>query len=160
MAYADLQGIFDADVPAGQRYYFKGGFVADCPDGMFKVILDYMRRRPSPPNEFDLHHMGGAVCRADQDAAFADRQSAFTFNVLGIWSDSAEDAANRAWARSFAAALEPFGSGQTYVNFVSDEQASDAVRAAYGGTRYARLSDVKRMYDPHNLFRLNQNIQP
>ncbi|GAC1313970.1 MAG: FAD-binding oxidoreductase [Chloroflexota bacterium] len=158
--YADLQGMFDAGVPAGQRYYFKGGFVADNSDEMFKIVLDHMRRRPSPSNEFDLHHMGGAVSRAGQDTAFADRQSAFTFNILGIWSDSAGDDRNRAWARSFATALEPFGGRQAYINFLSDEQGPDSVCAAYGQTRYRRLSRVKRTYDPRNIFRLNQNVQP
>lgn len=158
--YPTLQSMFDAEVPAGRRYYFKGGAVAHFPDEMVEVVLEYMHRSPSLASEFDLHHMGGAVERAGQETAFPDRDSRFTFNVLGNWSDRAEDSANREWARSFGTALERFGSGRAYVNFLTDVHGSDTVKAAYGDRKYARLREIKQKYDPLNLFRLNQNIEP
>jgi hypothetical protein len=97
MPYPALQSMFDADLPPGKRYYFKGGFTADCSDAMVEVMLGYMRDRPAPLNEIDVHHMGGAVSRVDDaGSAFADRRSPFCYNVISIWTDPAQDEANRA----------------------------------------------------------------
>ncbi|HEY7618569.1 MAG TPA: BBE domain-containing protein, partial [Solirubrobacteraceae bacterium] len=64
-----------------------------------------------------------------------------------------------AWARDTFAALEPFGTGRAYVNFLADE-GQDRVRAAYGEEKYRRLVGLKRAYDPDNVFHLNQNVDP
>jgi FAD/FMN-containing dehydrogenase len=161
MPYTELQQMVDADLPAGKRYYFKGGFVAGLSDELVATIDDFMSRRPSPVNELDLHHMGGAIGRVgDQDTAFTDRTSPFMYNVIAIWDDPSEDAANQAWSREFAAALNAYGSGEQYVNFLGDAEPASDVQAAYGADRYARLQELKRKYDPDNLFHLNQNIRP
>ncbi|MBA2323567.1 MAG: BBE domain-containing protein [Pseudonocardiales bacterium] len=100
--------------------------------------------------------MGGAVARVADDAtAFGDRRSAFCFNVVGVWDESAGDEINRAWLRDVAAALEPFGTGGVYVNFTAEP---GPVQSAYGDKKFARLRALKYQYDPTNLFRLNQNI--
>jgi hypothetical protein len=105
--------------------------------------------------------MGGAVSRVDDaGSAFADRRSPFCYNVISIWTDPAQDEANRAWSRDCAAALERFGSGRMFVNFVADPGATEVLRRGYGDTGYARLLELKRRWDPANLFRLNQNIRP
>jgi FAD/FMN-containing dehydrogenase len=119
--------------------------------------LDHMQRRPSQRSEFDFHHMGGAVARVpDQATAFPGRSAPFNYNVIAIWSDPAEDESNRAWARAFAAELDDLAGAGAYL---TDVEAGAAQRA-YGDQRYARLVALKRRYDPTNLFRLNQNIQP
>ncbi|MHB8693207.1 MAG: BBE domain-containing protein, partial [Solirubrobacteraceae bacterium] len=160
MPYVELQSMFDADYPPGDRYYFKGGFLDRCSDELIDLALDHMRRRPSQRSEFDLHHMGGAVERVpDQATAFPGRSAPFNYNVIAIWSDPAEDEPNRAWARAFAADLDDLAGAGTYLNFLTDVEA-DAPQRAYGDQRYSQLVALKRRYDPDNLFRLNQNIQP
>lgn len=161
MPYPAMQSIFDAEVPAGRRYYFKGGFLASLTDGVLDTIATFIAKKPSVTCELDLHHMGGAVCDVgDGDTAFAGRAAAFTYNILAIWDEPIDDDTHRNWARDFADALDQFGTGTTYVNFLSDRADGPKVRAAYGANRYERLTALKRRVDPANLFRLNQNVQP
>jgi FAD/FMN-containing dehydrogenase len=161
MAYTELQQMVDADLPAGKRYYFKGGFLAALSDEVVATIDEFMSRRPSPVNEFDLHHMGGAIGRVgDQDTAFSGRDAPFMYNVIAIWDDPDGDAANQHWSREFAAALDAYSPSEQYVNFLGDAAPASQVQAAYGANRYARLQALKRRYDPGNLFHLNQNIRP
>jgi FAD/FMN-containing dehydrogenase len=94
------------------------------------------------------------------DTAFVDRASVFTYNILAVWDDTADDDANRAWAKGFAASLDQFAGDRAYVNFLSEPLPQAAIRRAYGEERYARLLDLKRKYDPDNVFYLNQNIVP
>lgn len=159
--YPELQTMFDADLPAGGRYYFKGGFLPSLSDGALATIEKFMDNKPSVWCELDMHHMGGAVRDVgDAETAFADRQAEYTYNIIAIWDDPAQDAVHREWAREFADGLSGFGSGTNYVNFLSEGQDTETVRAAYGHARYDRLVKLKRRMDPANLFRLNQNIRP
>jgi hypothetical protein len=84
MPYTAFQMMFDAGVPAGRRYYFKGGHTTGCPDVMVEAIVEGIRARPSLSSEYHLHHMGGTIARVGAgDTAFADRDAAFTFNIIG-----------------------------------------------------------------------------
>jgi hypothetical protein len=158
MPYPELQKMFDEDLPYGIRCYQKAGYAAELTDRLIDVIVEHTSALPSPTSTFDFHHMGGAVARVPDDGtAFGDRRAAFCFNIVGVWDDPAADEPNRQWARSFFAAMEPFGTGGVYVNFTADP---DLVQAAYSGAKYERLRALKRQYDPSNLFRLNQNIAP
>jgi FAD/FMN-containing dehydrogenase len=159
--YPSWQTAFDADVPPGRRYYFKGGHVTSCADTMIDAITEAVLARPSPFSQYHLHHMGGAVARVGSgDTAYSDRNAAFTFNVIGTWDDPADDTANQDWAKDLADAMTPHGTGLGYVNFITDTQTGTELRATYGTDRYERLLQLKRRYDPDNLFRLNQNIAP
>lgn len=159
--YPVMQSLFDAEFPAGGRYYFKGGFLTAFSDGALRAVVEHMRTRPSAASEFDLHHMGGAVHRVgEMDTSFSNRSANFTYNIVAKWEDPADDGANRGWARSLAAALEPYGEGRGFVNFLSEESDARSVEASYGAERYRRLVQLKQRYDPNNLFRLNQNVRP
>jgi FAD/FMN-containing dehydrogenase len=150
--------MFDEDYPPGVRCYVKAGYAADCTDSMIDVIVEHTARMASPASTLDFHHMGGAVARVpDGGTAFGDRSSTFCFNVVGVWTEPNEDETHLRWVRDFAAALEPFRTGGVYVNFTAE---SGGARAVYDERRYERLSELKRRYDPGNLFRLNQNIEP
>jgi len=103
--------------------------------------------------------MGGAVARvADDETAFHGRNAAFTFNINGNAVSEAGFEAERAWARGYWAALTPHHTS-VYVNFLMEE-GGERVRQAYGAEKYERLRALKRRYDPANLFRLNQNVDP
>ena len=103
--------------------------------------------------------LGGAVTRVPAEAtAFAHRNRRLTVNVAAVYSSPEEDAAHGAWADDAVAALRR-GEDGAYVNFLGDEGAA-RVRAAYPGATWDRLAEVKRRYDPENVFRLNQNVPP
>ena len=159
--YADFQQLFDEDLPTGDRYYFTGGFADDLSDDLISVMLDHMRRRPSSRCEIDIHHMGGAVTRvAETDSAFAGRTAQFTFNIMAGWTDPADDEVHQRWARETRTALQPHWRKTGYVNFATDAESQAGISDLYGRQRYERLREVKRRWDPENLFSINQNIRP
>ena len=78
--------------------------------------------------------------------------------ILSQWADRADSERNIAWTRETFAAMQPHLADAVYVNNLGEEGQA-RVQAAYG-TNYERLAEVKRRYDPDNLFRLNQNVVP
>jgi hypothetical protein len=114
---------------------------------------------PSPASQIELSYLGGAAARvAAGETAFGDRSSPFIVNLLGNWSDPADDAANISWIRELFVELRPSMTPGVYVNFMSgDEQ--DRVPEAYR-ERWDRLVAIKTHYDQDNFFRLNQNVRP
>jgi hypothetical protein len=106
-----------------------------------------------------LYPVNGAVQRVGADeTAFAYRDVNYSPVIAGMWDDPADNEKNIAWVREYHKALEPFSTEGGYVNFMDGDDQS-RIRANYRGN-YERLSEVKAKYDPANLFRLNQNIQP
>jgi FAD/FMN-containing dehydrogenase len=160
MPYPMLQGMLDAGAPRGTRSYFRSGYAAELSDGMIDSVVEHGAKMPSPMSQFHLHQMGGAVARVASEAtAYGARDTAFAYHVVTMWADPSDDAVNIESNRAFTAALAPHSTGSVYVNFLGDEGA-DRIRAAYGGQTYDRLAQLKREYDPENLFRLNQNVPP
>jgi hypothetical protein len=159
MPYPALQTMLDESAPAGLQNHFKGGYLDQLSDAAIDVLVSQASRRKSDLSELHLHHMGGAVARVgEDDTAVSNRGAEFAYNVIAMWEDPADVEVHRGWARETSARLEPVSSDGTYVNFLTD--ATDAaVREAYG-SKYQRLADLKRRYDPTNLFHLNQNIRP
>jgi FAD/FMN-containing dehydrogenase len=114
---------------------------------------------PSPRSFFVFQQVGGAISRVPATAtAYANRAAAYDCFPVSIWSDPDADKENIAWAREMYSVLRPFGMDGVYVNNLGDE-GHERVRAAYG-ENYDRLVALKRKFDPENLFRLNQNVQP
>jgi FAD/FMN-containing dehydrogenase len=106
-----------------------------------------------------VEHFHGAVTRIDPTAtAFPHRQPGYNLALIGEWLDPKDDDANIRWVRDTFAALEPYMAPQAYVNYLASDEAG-RTRNAYG-QNYVRLAELKRKYDPQNLFRLNQNIDP
>jgi FAD/FMN-containing dehydrogenase len=104
-------------------------------------------------------HIGGAMARVAANAtAWPNRDAHFIMNVHSRWRDSARDGDCTAWARQLFEATAPFAMGTVYINFMPDDE-NKRVEKAYGAN-YRRLAEIKRRYDPHNLFRMNQNIGP
>ncbi|HET9671339.1 MAG TPA: BBE domain-containing protein, partial [Actinomycetota bacterium] len=114
---------------------------------------------PSVHSTMHIYAIDGAVHRVAPDAtAFAHRDATFATNIVGVWPDAADNDANMAWVRGYFEALAPHSTEGGYVNFMSGDDR-DRIRASYGDN-YDRLVEVKRTYDPANLFRVNQNIEP
>ena len=158
MPYPALQGMLDGGAPPGLRNYFRGGFVADLSDEVIAAALEHATRMPSPMSQIHFHQMGGAVGRVGTTmSSFSGRAAGYTYNVIGTWTDPSEDATHIAAVRAASGALTPLSLGSSYVNFDADE---DRVRAAYGAQIYDRLAQLKREYDPANLFSRNQNVKP
>jgi len=157
--YVAWQQAFDPLLTAGARNYWKSHNFTTLQDGLFDVVAGYVEQLPSPQCEIFFGALGGATARPVPDsAAYAQRDAEFVMNFHGRWTDPADDPRCIAWAREFFQAAAPFASGGAYVNFLTADEG-DRVRAAYG-PNYARLAQVKRTYDPANLFRMNQNIPP
>ncbi len=153
------QAAFDPLLTPGARNYWKSHDFADLPDAAINVILNSVRQVPSPECEVFIAHVGGAMARVAANAtAWPNRDAHFIMNVHTRWQDKAQDQACIAWARHLFEAAAPFASGSVYVNFMPDDE-NDRVEKAYG-TNYRRLAEIKRRYDPANLFRMNQNIRP
>jgi FAD/FMN-containing dehydrogenase len=157
--FAAWQAAFDPLLTPGARNYWKSHDFADLPDAAINVILDAVRQLPSPECEVFIAHVGGAMARVAANAtAWPNRDAHFIMNVHTRWRDKAQDQGCIAWARHLFEAAAPFASGSVYVNFMPDDE-KDRVEKAYG-TNYRRLAEIKRHYDPGNLFRMNQNIRP
>jgi FAD/FMN-containing dehydrogenase len=106
-----------------------------------------------------LRVLGGAMSRVPVEAtAFAHRKSRIMANVAALYTDPADGPVHEEWASSFEAALRQSDSG-AYVNFLTGE-GEERVRRAYPGATWDRLREIKRRYDPANLFSMNHNIPP
>jgi FAD/FMN-containing dehydrogenase len=157
--YLVHQSMFDPGFPHGWWYYFRACDVDQLTDDVIDTMAEHGRRIVSPITSVALWQMGGAVAGVDEDAtAFSRRSAGFTFNINGNSMTPDGFEAERRWARDYWSALAPYHSG-VYVNFLMDE-GQDRVRQAYGPAKYKRLRTLKQRYDPDNVFRLNQNIQP
>src|SRR4051812_43606236 len=159
MPYTALQSGSDAAYPTGQRNYWKSHYVDQITEGAVATLEEHARRMPSSLSSFYFQHLGGAIARAGADsAAFGHRDAVFDFNILTVWRDPAADAENVAWARDLSAAMQPYSTG-VYVNNLGTE-GGHRVRDAYAPATYQRLVALKNVYDPDNVFRMNQNVAP
>ena len=157
--YVEIQKLVEPAFPAGRFNYWKANFVDVLSDELIDVLIDTFRRVPSPYSIVALEPMGGAVARVAETAtAFQHRRSAYSLLILSGWVNEADSVANVAWARELWELTRPLSSSAVYVNYLGME-GDQRVRDAYG-VNHARLSELKRRYDPGNFFRFNQNIEP
>jgi FAD/FMN-containing dehydrogenase len=158
MPYQVIQTLIDPLWQKGIQAYFKATNLARLDDELVDRLCENHLAAPGPQCEIHIHQMGGAVARvADGATAFAERSMPFVLNAVTGWHDPDVASAHRQWARSAIAAASEASTGRAYVNFLGD---TDAARTAYGEQTYARLASLKHDYDPTNVFRLNQNIEP
>jgi FAD/FMN-containing dehydrogenase len=157
--FTGWEAAFDPLLTPGARNYWKSHDFADLSDPAIKAILEAVRSLPSPECEVFIAHVGGAMARVPANAtAWSNRDAHFIMNAHTRWRDKAQDSACIAWARQLFEATAPYASGSVYINFMPDDE-NDRVEKAYG-PNYRRLTEIKRRYDPNNLFRVNQNIRP
>ena len=153
------QSGFDGLVEHGARNYWKSHHLRELSDGCIDRVIEFAGSMPSDEIEVFIPHMEGAPSRVPETfTAYAHRKTPFVLNIHTRWRDAADDERCLAWARDFHQATEPFAQG-VYVNFLSDE-GEDRVKAAYTPEVWNRLVELKKKYDPSNLFRMNQNVKP
>src|SRR5262245_15615507 len=159
--YLALQSSFDPFVPHGWHRYWKSVEVPMLTDEAIDTLVEHAAAQTSPRSYCIVFQLGGALIRAGaEETAYSQRSAAHNVNINAIWTeDDPEPKRHIAWARDFFDALQPHGGGGVYLNFLGEEGQS-RVRAAYGERTYERLARLKRVYDPSNFFRLNQNIEP
>ena len=157
--FREWQQAFDPLLTRGARNYWKSHNFIELSDGALDTVIRYAGELPSPQCEIFIGHIAGAPNRVAPDAmAYGHRDARFVMNVHGRWDEPAQDRAGIAWARAFFAAAQPYASAGAYTNFMTADE-TDRIASAYG-SNYARLVEIKRRYDPANLFRSNQNIRP
>jgi FAD/FMN-containing dehydrogenase len=159
MSYREIQTLFLDAYPPGQLNYWKSSFLDRLDDEFLERVIERYTAAPSPHLHLHLEHLGGAVGRVRPAVtAFSERSAGFTVIVVGAWVDPEEMEERVRWVRETWQELSLFARDSGYINYMA---AGDEARteAAYGAN-YARLAALKATYDPTNLFRHNQNIQP
>jgi FAD/FMN-containing dehydrogenase len=157
--YADWQQAFDPLLTPGARNYWKSHNFTDLKDEALDSMIEVTGKLPSPQCEIFIGLISGFPNGVAADAmAYGSRDAKFVLNVHGRWEESTDDETCIAWAREFFKASAPYASAGAYVNFMTEEEG-DRVAAAYG-SNHDRLVQIKKKYDPENIFHLNQNIRP
>jgi FAD/FMN-containing dehydrogenase len=157
--FAAWQTAFDPLLTPGAYNYWKSHNFMDLSDGLLDCLVSYAASLPTADCEIFIGQLGGATNRVAVDAtAYPHRNANFVMNVHTRWRERADEQRSIDWARKLFAETAPQATGGVYVNFMPEDE-TDRVSSAYG-TNYARLKALKSKYDPGNLFRLNQNVQP
>jgi FAD/FMN-containing dehydrogenase len=160
MPYPVMNTILDAGYPAGALNYWLSSFVDGLTDGFIDTAVEQFATTPSPMNAILFEHFHGAVTRiGPTETAVPHRRPGWNILIPTEWMDPVDTDANVAWTRETFTALRPHFASRRWLNYLGDDQADDAIRDAYG-PNYDRLREVKRKYDPDNVFHLNHNIAP
>lgn len=160
--YTQVQQWFDESVPHGLHYHCRSEWLKPLEPPDIHALAQAGASRSSPISQVLLRHMGGATARIAPDAtAFRFRHATHILTVAACWdpADTRHDL-HRSWCREAWRSLRPASAGGSYVNQLSDDESADRTREAYGAATWERLVEVKRRFDPDNLFRMNQNIDP
>jgi FAD/FMN-containing dehydrogenase len=159
MPYPVMNTLLDAAYPKGALNYWLSSFTTGLPDPLIDAIVERFQSVPSPMTAILLEHFHGAVTRIDPtETAVPHRDEGWNLLLPSEWLDPAHTEANIAWTKDTFAALSEHFSGGRWLNYLGDDQ-DDAITSAYG-PNYARLVEVKRRFDPDNVFHLNHNIVP
>lgn len=158
--YVAQQSFLDDSEPKGDRYYWRTELAAGLTDEMLAALREAGARCPCPEGQVLIAHIGGALNeRAWDDGAVGNRDVRYVYGAAAHWcpDDDARGEEYIAWTREAGDSLRRFSTGAAYVNFQTEEDGPDRLRATYG-SNWERLLEVKRAYDPENLFRVNRNV--
>jgi FAD/FMN-containing dehydrogenase len=158
LTFLELQRLSDERMAWGRRYYSKGGFFSSLGDSAIEEIVGAMETAPILEAEVYCLQLGGAVGDVKESATpYSGRAAAHYWITECAWDNPEDDVRSVAWGRNTAAKLTPLSLRGNYVN---EQSETGIAQSAYGEEKYDRLSKIKWRYDPTNLFRLNQNIEP
>jgi FAD/FMN-containing dehydrogenase len=159
MPHPDLQGAFDELYPKGDQWYWRADFVTEIPDEAVQLHAKFGAELPTMKSTMHLYPIDGAAHdAAASDTAWSYRDARWATVYAGVDPDPAKVEAIRRWSVDYQESLHPHSAGGAYVNMMMEE-GQERVRASYRDN-YDRLARVKERYDPQNLFRRNQNIEP
>jgi FAD/FMN-containing dehydrogenase len=152
--------MYDGPEPPQPAFSAGTNLLADSfAPGAADAILEHLETSAAPMAGVQLRVLGGAMARVPEDAtAFAHRKANLMINIAAMYERAEERAQHEAWASSLAKALSG-GPSAAYVGFLADDE-QEGVRRAYPPATLERLAEVKRRYDPDNVFRLNLNVRP
>ncbi|MFE2580866.1 FAD-binding protein [Streptomyces sp. NPDC059378] len=158
LPYADFQTMFDD--PPGMRNHWSAEYPASLPDELVDVFCALAETVPVPTGtQHVLFPQGGAIAEGPAHYPVPYRDAPWAVHPFGVWEDPADDDRAVAWVRSVRAGVRPWSTGAVYLNFIGDE-GSERVEAGLGAENGRRLGELKRRYDPDNVFRFNHNIRP
>lgn len=158
LPYAELQSMLDD--PPGYRNYWSAEYLGSLPDEAIEAFCDRAEGVIVPsPTQHILFPWGGAVAAGAEGSPMANREAPWVVHPLTVWEDPADDERAIAWTRELCAAMRPWATGATYLNFVGDE-GEERIVAGYGRENYDRLAAVKAEYDPDDVFHLHHPIRP
>lgn len=148
------------DDPPGNRNYWTAAYHDTFPDEAIDTFVTYGRQMKPSPAQLAFFPWGGEVARVDPDSTpMARRKTQWVTHPFAVWPDAADDDFWIGWARGFNKDMKSYSSEGVYLNFIGNE-GQDRIVAAYGKENYERLAELKKQYDPDNVFRFNQNIKP
>lgn len=161
MSYVALNGMLDANFPKGTLNYWKSHFMSGLTDAAIDVLIERYAACPTPLGQIMLEHFHGAATRVPAgDTAYALRDEGYNSALLGLWTDPAHTDRCTRWTKDTYAALEPFLGARRYVNYLDADDSTEAALTAVYGANLPRLRQIKKRYDPENVFRMNLNIPP
>jgi hypothetical protein len=150
---------FDGLYPPGHQWYWRADFVKELSDEAIALHCEHGAKLPTMQSSMHMYPINGAAARVGKDdTAWAYRDAKYGMVIVGVDPDPANAGLIRDWTVAYHEALHPYSMGGAYVNMMMDE-GQERVRASYRD-HYDRLAAVKAVYDPENLFRVNQNIAP
>jgi FAD/FMN-containing dehydrogenase len=159
MPFPAIQTAFDALYPPGDQWYWRADFVNELSDEAIALHLKHAEKLPTMQSGMHLYPIDAAVHETGKDdTAFSYRDTRWAGVIFGVDNDPAKADVLKQWAVDYWEELHPYSAGGAYVNFMMEEGQS-RVEATYGDN-YERLVQIKKRYDPDNLFKINQNINP
>ncbi|WP_405580105.1 FAD-binding protein [Streptomyces sp. NBC_01092] len=157
MPYADVQCMLDD--PPGMRNYWSAEYLTGAPDAYLDAFCAGGEALPLTGTLHALFPQGGAIAAGPHEYPVPYRDAPWGVHPFAIWAEPADDERCVQWVRDVRAAAQPWSTGAVYLNFIGDEGAERVV-AGMGTENTRRLADLKRRYDPDNVFRFNHNISP
>jgi FAD/FMN-containing dehydrogenase len=159
MPFATLNGAFDGLYPPGDQWYWRADFIKELSDEAVELHAEWGEKLPTLKSTMHMYPIDGAAHDVGPaETAWSYRDARWASVMAGVDPDPANVEIIRRWSIDYQEALHPYSAGGAYVNMMMDE-GQDRVKASYRDN-YERLAKVKAAYDPENVFRVNQNIQP
>ncbi len=162
MPYAAWNGANDILFPHGRRYYWKSAGMRELDDAVLDAVAEFGTNAPLPWLNVTIECYAGEMNRRDPDStAFPHRDVRYQVVIVGAWDEPAEDEIGKRWAHDVHAAVAPYAKDGDNLNFVVLDARTrrERIRAGYG-QHWGRLVEIKRRYDPDNIFHRNNTIMP
>ncbi len=159
MPYPAIQAMFDGMLPPGLQWYWRADYFDELGPEVRQKHLEFGSKIPTPLSQMHLYPISGAASRVGrEETPWANRDAKYAGVIVGVDPDPSNADKITEWCKEYWEALHPYSMGGAYLNFIMDE-GQERIKASYK-ENYDRLTTIKKKYDPNNLFRVNQNIQP